>query len=108
MNSLNSRVQDTIEEMVAELNKKFAATKDDLSTSIKNLEEELNNVHSDQISEFNLLKKITFALATGGNPKDELDEDGKKNEIHSYESVESVKKRMVELELHTSCNSEFQ
>ena len=44
-----------------------------MSSSIKNLEKYLSDVHDQQIHEFDMIKKFTYALAIG--KKVDMDED---------------------------------
>ena len=79
MKAYDERVQETIESLVKSLNTRFAQTKDQLSSAITNLEQYLEDVHTQQINEFEILKKITFALASGASvPENELEQEKKK------------------------------
>ena len=72
-----------------------------MSVSIKNLEQYLEDVHSQQIKEFEILKKFTHALATGKEDTEAAGSNGEKSS-----SVIS-KKSWVEDQMHAPCTKDI-
>ena len=71
MGKYDERMAESLDTIKKELNSKFSSQEQNMSSNIKNLEKYLEDVHATQISEVELLKKFTYALAA--NKTDEIE-----------------------------------
>ena len=103
-----NRMKESIEVINIDLGKRFAAQESNISSSIKNLEQYIIDVHSQQINEFDLLKKFTRALALGGIHQDDINTD---EEIKAArESKQDKKPKMkdwIDEQMHTACTKDI-
>ena len=74
--------------------------------SIKNLEKYLEDVHSQQISEFEVLKKFTHALATGKEDV-AIDTKSQGGDGTQHSSAVVSKKSWVEDQMHATCTKDI-
>ena len=65
LSKYDENMKDQIGTIRNELNTNFKRQETTIAVNIKNLEKYLEDVHSQQISEFEVLKKFTHAIATG-------------------------------------------
>ena len=59
----DERMKESVEEINKSLSVRFQNQENNMSSSIRNLEKYLSDVHAQQISEFEVIKKIVAALA---------------------------------------------